>query len=104
MKKTNKLITWALSLAVAASGFVAYSAPAQATTSYDVEGLSLDFNNGSPLGEGATEGWTRRYENIITIDGQQIDAIVSIVDTVGLDNDDDSSNGADNLVGVVDDC
>lgn len=104
MKKTNKLITWAISLAVAASGFVAYTAPAQATTSYDVEGLSLDFDNDSPLGGQATEGWTRRYENVITIDGQQIDAIVSAVNTVGLDDDDDSSDGADNLIGAVDDC
>lgn len=78
--------------------------------------LTLDANNGSfnfgaddgsrqteKIGELAAEGFTHRYEDVITIGGTSVDAIATLVDVTNIDSDDDSSDGADNLLDEFDD-
>ena len=70
-----------------------------------------DFNFGAEngtsqvanIGLNAAEGFTHRYEDVLTIGGQKIDAVATLVDVTNLDSDDDQSNGADNLIDDFDD-
>ncbi|MEY3278096.1 MAG: hypothetical protein RLZZ426_582 [Actinomycetota bacterium] len=102
MKIKNKFLTLALSIAVAASGFIATAAPAQATE-FDVTGLVFDFKNESgDIGEDAIAGFTHRYSDVVNVGGQAIDAILTVVSVEGLDWDYEYSNGADNRMGYVD--
>ena len=56
------------------------------TQPFDVAGQPLNFGTGTGSGTGV--GATRTYTNIITIDGQQIDAIVTVTALNGVTRDD----------------
>ncbi|MEY3278095.1 MAG: hypothetical protein RLZZ426_581 [Actinomycetota bacterium] len=102
MKTTNKFVTLTVAMAVAASGFIATAAPAQATE-FDVTGLTFDFKNGTEdIGTNAVVGFSHRYTNVVTVGSQEIDAIITVVSVDGLDSDDNSSNGPDNEIDYLD--
>ena len=54
------------------------------------------------IGEDAIEGFTYRYEDVLTIGGQKIDAVATILDITNLDSDDVKANGADNFLDFFD--
>ena len=92
-----------------AATLVAVPSVAWATSILDA-GLA-DFNFGAEdgttqvvkIGENASEGFSHRYEDVLTIGAQKIDAIATLVDVTNLDSDDNESNGADNLIDDFDD-
>jgi len=69
----------------------------------DVSGDTLTFPNGSgDIGTAAAAGTSVSYTNVATVGGTQIDATVTFISATNLDNDDDSSNGCDNVLDYID--
>lgn len=54
--------------------------PAQATT-YDASGVEFDFSNVNDILADAASGQSARYLNVATINGTQIDATVTVIET-----------------------
>jgi hypothetical protein len=62
-------------------------------------GATSGTNQPTVIGLRAAEGFTHRYDDIFT----GVDGVVTVVDNDNLDNDDDVSDGADNLLDNFDD-
>ena len=74
-------------------------------SSFDLQGAPVLFANGScdeDIGEAASIGFSHRYDNVVQFGDVSVDALVSLVSTSNLDNDDDYSNGVDNLIDYLD--
>ena len=78
--------------------------PAIAST-FDLQGVPVLFANGpcdEDIGEEASVGFSHRYDNVVQFGDVSVDALVSLVSTSNLDNDNDYSNGVDNLIDYLD--
>ena len=73
-------------------------------SSFDLQGAPVLFANGpcDEDGEEAGVGFSHRYDNVVQFGDVSVDALVSLVSTSNLDNDDDYSNGVDNLIDYLD--
>ena len=73
-------------------------------SSFDLQGAPVLFANGpcDEDGEEAGVGFSHRYDNVVQFGDVSVDALVSLVSTSNLDNDDDNSNGVDNLIDYLD--
>ena len=74
-------------------------------SSFDLQGVPVLFANGpcdEDIGEEAGVGFSHRYDNVVQFGDVSVDALVSLVSTTNLDNDNDYSNGVDNLIDYLD--
>ena len=79
------------------------SANAQAATErIDASALQFNFINVEDIGSQAAVGFSHRYENVASDGSTTVDAIVTVTDVFGIDNNDDASDGADNLIDDLD--
>lgn len=72
----------------------------------DVNSAPIAFANGAgdpKIGEFAPVGFSHRYNNVVTVGGVSVDAIVSVMSATGIDSDDDHASGANNLLDDLDD-
>lgn len=72
----------------------------------DVNSAPIAFANGAgdpKIGELAPVGFSHRYNNVVTVGGVSVDAIVSVMSATGIDSDDDHASGANNLLDELDD-
>ncbi|MEN9692753.1 MAG: hypothetical protein RLZZ330_397 [Actinomycetota bacterium] len=78
MEKTylKKFISYAAATAIAVSALTVAS-PARATTTLDATNTTLDFSNTETIYKGVGE--SQLYENIATLEGQAIDAVVTVI-------------------------
>jgi uncharacterized repeat protein (TIGR02543 family) len=71
----------------------------------NVNSAPIVFPNGvndPNIGVGAGVGFSHRYDNVVTVGGVSVDAIVSVVSVTGIDSDDNHANGANNLLDELD--
>ena len=105
MKSTLvRLSVIALTAAVLLPLAVLSPGPAIAS-SFDLQGAPVLFANGpcdQDIGEEAGVGFSHRYDNVVQFGDVSVDALVSLVSTSNLDNDDVYSNGVDNLIDYLD--
>lgn len=83
-----------------ASGLL-HPGSAQAVT-VDVSSSPIAFPNGATVGANAAVGFSHRYDNVVTVGGVSVDALVTVLSTTGIDRDDTHANGADNLLDNLD--
>ena len=96
----------ALTTGFLAIASLSVAAPASATTTLDAAGKTIDFSN--DVSPDDTIGTVTRYENVVTIDGQVVDALLSVTgktsDITEIENlddyDYDPSSAIDNWFGV----
>jgi uncharacterized repeat protein (TIGR02543 family)/LPXTG-motif cell wall-anchored protein len=72
----------------------------------DVNSAPIVFANGAgdpKIGELAPVGFSHRYNNVVTVGGVSVDAIVTVISATGIDSDDDHASGANNLLDELDD-
>lgn len=110
MKKTylKKTLTSVIAGLLALAS-LSFAAPASATVTLDAAGLNIDFSN--DVSPDSTIGEVTRYENVITIDGQIVDALLSITGVTSEitqiedldDYDYDPSTAIDNWFGLYPD-
>jgi uncharacterized repeat protein (TIGR02543 family)/LPXTG-motif cell wall-anchored protein len=84
---------------------IAQASPVHAVT-IDVNSTPIVFPNGvndPKIGELAPVGFSHRYNNVITVGGVSVDAIVTVISATGIDSDDDHASGANNLLDELDD-
>jgi hypothetical protein len=65
----------------------------------DVNSAPIVFANGAgdpKIGELAPVGFSHRYNNVVTVGGVSVDAIVTVISATGIDSDDDHASGANN--------
>ena len=102
--KLVRLTVTAMSTAVLLPLTVLNPGPALAS-SFDLQGAPVLFANGScdeDIGEAASIGFSHRYDNVVQFGDVSVDALVSLVSTTNLDNDNDYSDGVDNLIDYLD--
>ena len=102
--KLVRLTVTAMSAAVLLPLAVLSPEPTFAST-FDLQGAPVLFANGScdeNIGEAVSSGFSHRYDNVVQFGDVSVDALVSLVSTTNLDNDNDYSNGVDNLIGYLD--
>ena len=74
-------------------------------STFDLQEAPVLFANGScdeNIGEAVSSGFSHRYDNVVQFGDVSVDALVSLVSTTNLDNDNDYSNGVDNLIDYLD--
>ena len=72
----------------------------------DVGSSSVVFtnfpNSNTDLGVLAEAGYSLRYENVVTVGGTSVDAIVTVLSVTDIDSDDNQTNGANNKLDNLD--
>ena len=95
----------ALATTFLVTGGILLPGSARAVT-VDVNSAPIVFANGAgdpKIGEFAPVGFSHRYNNVVTVGGISVDAIVSVMSATGIDSDDDHASGANNLLDDLDD-
>jgi len=99
------LKTIALATTFLMTGGILLPGPAHAVT-VDVNSTPIVFANGvndPKIGAEAPVGFSHRYNNVVTVGGVSVDAIVTVMSATGIDSDDDHASGANNLLDELDD-
>lgn len=84
----------------------ALSPTAVHASTVDINSTAIAFANGTgdpAIGRNAAVGFSHRYNNVVTVGGVSVDAIVSVISATGIDSDDDHASGANNLLDELDD-
>lgn len=80
--------------------FAKQKAPIELNANF--EELNFFNANGEVVGQNATEGFTHRYENVITVSGQTVDAVLTVDEVQNILTYENSDGTITNQLGFVD--
>ena len=104
LKRGQRASRCGLVLAVIATTSALITTSANATP-IDVGASSMIFRNSTAVDIGplAEAGFSHRYNDVVTVGGRTVDAILTVLSVTNLDSDDDEISGANNKIDKVDD-
>jgi len=105
-RRVRPLVTSLFALAMLLALFPLPNDRIASALTVDVGTSNLAFRNTptsvTDIGYLAPAGFSHRYDDVVSVGGQNIDAIVTVLSATNIDSDDDSDDGADGLLDHLD--